>query len=241
VTTGFKLEPAEGKGKPGDIVLKINSKLWAGEDILAVQKQKVVRTRDYAHTIVVSDKAVVEGWDYRAVCEGTATLVQSIAGKKGKYYIRQMKVKDWPHADYTSTMVDCGRQEIPLYVIKKVAEACRYYKIRYLHLHLCDDHGYTFPLKKYPNMGRYNRGHCEGDAPKVYDLEQLKELVAYADARGVTLVPELETPGHSDAIRLSLPDELDRPKEMGGGARLGMMNIAAPAPVILAGRPEETG
>ncbi len=226
VTTGLKLEPAEGKGKPGDIVLKINSELWAGEDILSVQKQKVVRTRDYAHTIVVSDKAVVEGWDYRAVCEGTATILQALQEKNGKLSLPKMTIKDWPHADYTATMVDCGRQEIPLYVIKKVVDSCRYYKIRYLHLHLCDDHGYTFPLKNHPNMGRYNRGHCEGDAPKVYGLEQLKELVAYADARGVTLVPELETPGHSDAIRLSLPDELDRPKEMGGGARLGMMNIA---------------
>ena len=226
VIMGLNLETAEGEGRPGDIVLKINPQIRADEDILAAREQKIVKTRDFAHTIKVGDTAVVEGWDYRAVCEGTATILQAIAAKDGQFALPKMTIKDWPHADYVATMVDCARQEIPLYVVKKVIESCRYYKVRYCHLHLSDDHGYTFPLKDHPNMGRHNRGHCEGDAPKVYDLQQLKELVAFADARGVTLVPELETPGHSDAIRLDLPDELDRPKEMGGGARLGMMNIA---------------
>jgi len=226
VLTGLKLTPAAGEGKAGDIVLKINAALRAGDDILAVQAKKIVRTRDFAHTIVVGETATVEGWDYRAVCEGTATLLQALIEKDGKVSLPKMTIKDWPHADYLAIMVDCARQEIPIYVLRKMVDACRFYKVRYCHLHLSDDHGYTFPLKKYPAMGRHNRGHCEGDAPKVYDLQQLKNLVAYADARGVTLVPELETPGHSDAIRLDLPDELDRPKAMGGNARLAMMNIA---------------
>jgi hexosaminidase len=226
IVTGLKMKTARGEGKPGDIVLRINPALRADTEILAVQNQKIGKTRDFAHAIAVTDRAVVEGWDYRAVCEGTATILQALVAKDGAVSLPQMTIKDWPHADYLAAMVDCGRQEIPIYVIKKVVESCRYYKIRYCHLHLCDDHGYTFPLKNRPNMGKHNRGHCEGDAPRVYDIEALRELVAFADARGVTLVPELETPGHSDAIRLDLPDELDRPKEEGGGARLGMMNIA---------------
>ncbi|MEI6219575.1 MAG: family 20 glycosylhydrolase, partial [bacterium] len=226
ITTGLKMESASGNGRPGDIVLKINPKLRADEEILAVQNQKIGKTRDFAHSIVVSDSAVVEGWDYRAICEGTASVLQAIKATNGQYSLPKMTIKDWPHADYLAVMVDCARQEIPIYVLRKVVESCRLFKVRYCHLHLSDDHGYTFPLKKYPKMGEHNRGHCEGDAPRIYDLQQLRDLVAFAEARGVTLVPELETPGHSDAIRLDLPDELDRPKEMGGGARLAMMNIA---------------
>ena len=226
ITTGLNLKTAEGEGKPGDIILRINPKLRADEEILAVQNRKIAKTRDFAHTITITDRAVVEGWDYRAVCEGTATLLQALANKDGKPSLPKMTIKDWPHADYAAVMVDCARQEIPIYALRKIIETCRFYKVRYCHMHLSDDHGYTFPLKKYPQMGKHNRGHCEGDAPKIYDLQELKDLVAFADARGVTLVPELETPGHSDAIRLDLPDELDRPKEMGGGARLAMMNIA---------------
>ena len=226
ITTGLKMESVSGNGRPGDIVLRINPKLRADEEILAVQNQKIGKTHDFAHSIVVSDNAVVEGWDYRAVCEGTASVLQAIKTTNGQYSLPKMTIKDWPHADYLAVMVDCARQEIPIYVLRKVVENCRIFKVRYCHLHLSDDHGYTFPLKKYPKMGEHNRGHCEGDAPRIYDLQQLKDLVAFADARGVTLVPELETPGHSDAIRLDLPDELDRPKEMGGGARLAMMNIA---------------
>ncbi|MCY2932058.1 MAG: family 20 glycosylhydrolase [Planctomycetota bacterium] len=231
VVTGLKLTPVysdgrAGQGEPGDIVLKINPLLRADDEIVAVENRKIVRTQSFAHSIVVGEMAVVEGFDYRAVCEGTSTLVQALIEKDGKFLLPKMTVKDWPAADYLAIMVDCARQEIPVFVLRKMVDNARFYKVRYLHLHLSDDHAYTFPLRRYPKMGGHNRAHCEGDAPKIYDLQQLKDLVAYADARGVTIVPELETPGHSDAIRLDLPDELDRPKSMGGGARLAMMNIA---------------
>ncbi|MCX6876183.1 MAG: family 20 glycosylhydrolase [Verrucomicrobia bacterium] len=210
----LRLQTVSGDGETGDIVLKLNPLLRADEDILAVQRQKIGPTRDFAHAITVSDRAIVEGWDYRAVCEGTATLLQALGGEPGQLQLPRMKVKDWPHADYTGVMVDVARQRIPLDAIKAVVEACRLWKIRYCQLHLTDDEGFTFPSKAFPQLGTKNTSMHKGAVPEVYNLKELLDLVAFADARGVTLVPELETPGHSDAMCRSMPEVFAGPKVM---------------------------
>jgi len=221
--TGLELETANGEGRPGDIVLKINPQIRADEDILAVQYTgigtiglpgKIARTRDFAHTIKIGDMAVVEGWDYRAVCEGTATILQAIAEKDGEHFLPQMTVKDWPHADYTGVMVDVARQRIPIDSLKAVIEACRLWKIRYCQLHLTDNEGFTFPSAAFPKLGSKNTAMHDGVVPKVYDLKELRDLVAFADARGVTLVPELATPCHSEAMCRAMPELFAGPKIM---------------------------
>ncbi len=204
VLTKFRLAPAEGEAKAGDIVLKINPQLRADADILTVQNREVKKVRDYAHTINVSDTAVVEGWDYRAACEGTATLLQAIVEDGGKFFVPRMTVKDWPHADYCGYMIDCARQGLPLMGVRDAIEAMRFFKVRYLHLHFHDGSAFYFPLKAYPQAGNSNGAINNGDAFKSWDLEELKKTVAYADARGVTLVPELETPGHCEGLLADL-------------------------------------
>jgi len=198
--TGMKLKIVKGEGGKGDIILKINPKIQADKELLAAQNVKLVRTRDMAHTISVTDRAVVAGWDFRAACEGTATLIQSIAGKKGKYYIRQMEVKDWPHAGYTGTMVDAGRQWIPADALKALAVSCRMFKVRYLRLHFSDDQGYGMPSKAFPKLGTQNQDCMGGFGVKRWTWEEMEDLEAFAAARGVSVVPELETPGHHSAM-----------------------------------------
>ena len=202
-----KLRPTvvEGEAKPGDIVLSINPKLQADADILTVHGQEVLKTREYAHTISVTDRVAIEGWDYRAVCEGTSTLLQAIVLEGNKASVPKMTVKDWPYSDFGAIMVDCARQHQPIYVLKMAAELCRLFRIRYLHLHLTEDNGYTFPSTAYPEA---NSVHYPPLTP--YTLEELKDLVAYADARGVTCVPELEGPGHCTALLDSMKGRMGK-------------------------------
>jgi len=209
---------AAGAEKAGDIILKINPKIQADEDILAPENVQLVRTRNMAHTVSVTDKVVVEGWDVRATCEGTASVIQSIAGANGKFSIPHMTIKDWPHADFTAIMVDCGRQWIPADALKASVEACRLFKIRYLQLHVGDDQGYSFPSKAFPKMGKGNGSCCGGIPPKVWTWEEMEELEAYAVARGVTIIPTIETPGHHAAMARNYRHVFDGP---------GCMNMAS--------------
>jgi len=228
--TGLQPPVADGTARTGDIVLKLNKALKAGEPLLTVHPPEVLRTTDGAHTLTIGEQAVVEGFDYRAVAEGSATLLQSIRQASGKTALPRLAIKDWPHADYCGMMVDCGRQEQPIAALKKMIETCRMYKVRYLHLHLTDDQGWCFPSTQYPQLGSKNVGTHGGLAPKVYPLDELKALVAYADARGIAIVPEFEVPGHSGAALRSLPEVFDAinpdTKQPVG---LGCMNMASNA------------
>ncbi|MEI6218342.1 MAG: family 20 glycosylhydrolase, partial [bacterium] len=194
--TTIKMEVAQGEPRAGDIVLKINPNIRADNDITAVQNRQVVKTRDYAHTIKVSDMCVVEGWDYRAVCEGTATLLQAVKAKDGKASLPKMEIKDWPFADYVGWMFDCARQDVPISALRSIVASMRFWKCRYLHLHLSDESAFMFPLKKWPEASKFNGAINNGDPGKVWDRAELIKLVEFADACGVTIVPELETPGH---------------------------------------------
>ena len=207
LVTKLKLAVAEGEPKAGDIVLKIDPKIKADADILTVRGQEVLKTRDYAHTIAVTDRIVIEGWDYRAVCEGTTTLLQAIVMQGDTASVPKMTVKDWPYSDYGAIMPDCARSHQPIHVLKIAVETCRLFKIRYLHLHLSDDSAFTFPSTAFPEASSVHH-------PPVtpYTLAELKELVAYADARGVTCVPELAGPGHCTALMSGLKGKIGDPK-----------------------------
>jgi hexosaminidase len=228
--TGLRLAVAGGPARAGDIVLKFNSVVRADEPILMARPPELVRTTDGAHTLAIGDQAVVEGFDYRAVAEGTATLLQALSQSNGQVALPKLVIKDWPHADYCAMMIDCGRQEQPIEWLKKMIETCRLYKVRYVHLHLTDDQGWCFPSATYPQLGSKNHGTHGGLAPKVYPLEELKGLVAYADARGIALVPELEVPGHSGAALRSLPEIFDAINpETQQPVGMGCMNMASEA------------
>lgn len=206
LVTKLRLAVVEVDPKAGDIVLAINPKLQADAEILTVHGQEVLKTREYAHTIAVTDRVVIEGWDYRAACEGTATLLQAIALDGNKSSVPKMTVKDWPYSDYGSIMIDVARQHQPIYVLKMAVVTCRMFKIRYLHLHLSDDSAFTFPSTAYPEA---NSIFYPPVTP--YTLAELRDLVAYADARGVTCVPEMEGPGHSTALQDSMGGRLGKP------------------------------
>ncbi|MCY2931492.1 MAG: family 20 glycosylhydrolase [Planctomycetota bacterium] len=213
--TGFHPAMAPGPARAGDVVLAINPKIQADEDILTVRGQDVLKTRDMAHTLAVTDRTVIEGWDYRAVCEGTATFLQAVVEDGGAFFVPKMTVKDWPYADYTSTMPDCARQRQPIYALKTVVDSCRFFKIRYLHLHLNDDSAFTFPSKAYPQVTR-----CNGKVG-AYTLEELKDLVTYADARGVTCVPEIDAPAHCSSLLSAMGGKL-------GSASQRVMDVLNP-------------
>jgi autotransporter-associated beta strand protein len=207
--TGLKLKVTTGPAQAGDVVLKIDGTIQAGEKILMLRKREPVRTTDGAHAVAVDDRAIVTGFDYRATAEGSSTLLQLLGKDEAGFRLPRVTIKDWPHADFCGVMLDVARQDHPIDAIKQVVRLCRLYKARYLQLHLTDDQGWTFPSTRYPQLGSKNHAAHGGVTPKVYKLKELKELVAYADARGVTLVPEFEMPGHSGAAARSLPEVFD--------------------------------
>jgi hexosaminidase len=167
--------------RPGDIVLALDPAL-AGEE----------------YALEVAAQAHVRGGNPRAVAWGTVTLMQALqGGVKEPAMLPRLSVKDRPALGYRGLMVDLARQWHPIESVRMLVALCRWYKINTLHLHLTDDQSFTFPSRAYPHLATPERH---------YTREQLEDLEAYAQAGGVTLLPELDVPGHSRALLTALPE-----------------------------------
>lgn len=182
--TGVQVTTADGAGGPGDIVLALDETL-KGE----------------RYRFTVADPATVSGGTYGAVALGTVTLLQSLVTRDGTASLPRLTVADEPAAGFRGLMIDVARRYHSIENLEQIVRLCRLYKVRYLQLHLTDDQSFMFPSRAFPLLTTQN--HNGG---KAYTIEQLKGLVAYADARGVTIIPEYEVPGHSGAAIRTMRD-----------------------------------
>ena len=148
-----------------------------------------------AHRVTVTDRASVAGGNYVGAGMGTATLLQALLIDGGKVLLPQMAVSDQPFARYTGMMLDVARQHNSVETLKQCVTMARLYKMKYFHLHLTDDQIFTFPSTKYA-------AKLKG----TYALTDLKDLVKFADERGVTIIPEFEMPGHTSQLAAAFPE-----------------------------------
>ncbi len=116
------------------------------------------------------------------------------------------KIIDAPKYGYRSSMLDVARHFFTVEEVKKYIDALAYYKFNTLHLHLSDDQGWRIEIKSWPKLtevgGASEVGGGEGG---FYTQEQYKDIVAYAADRHITIVPEIDMPGHTNAASLSYP------------------------------------
>jgi len=181
LSTAVRLKTGAGPAGAGDIVLQLDPK-FKGE----------------SYALNVDDRAAVRGGNYRAVAWGTVTLLQGIEpAEGGRLRLAKMAVEDEPVAAYRGLMIDVARQWHPAQTLRPLIEMCRLYKINYLQLHLNDQQSFTFPSKAFPSLASSSKGQR-----RTYTPEEITGLVRYGNQRGVTLVPEIEGPGHhSGALR----------------------------------------
>ncbi len=175
-----------------------------------------------SYTLDVAKTAMVKGAGYGAVAMGTMTLIQSMVESKGVFGLPVMKISDAPAYGYRGVMIDTARNPHSIENLKQTVLLCRLYKVRYLHLHLNDDQSFLFPSPTYPQVTTQNW------SVPPYSMQELKELVAFADLRGVTLIPELEGPGHCGALQRSFPEAFGTVDASGKAVGTGCFNFMNP-------------
>lgn len=113
-------------------------------------------------------------------------------------------IKDAPTFGYRGSMLDVARHFIPMEDVKYYIDHMAEYKLNYLHLHLTDDQGWRIEIKSWPKLTEIG-GSTEvgGGDGGFYTQEQYKEIVAYAADRFITIVPEVDMPGHTNAVLAS--------------------------------------
>jgi hexosaminidase len=137
-----------------------------------------------------------------------------------RWAIPAVTIEDAPRFRYRGILLDVARWYYPPEFIKKVIDLLALYKFNALHLHLTDDQGWRLEIKKYPLLTRIGAWRKEtilgqhfdpyvGDGVPhggFYTQEQIRDLVAYAAGRYVTIIPEIEMPGHAGAALAAYPE-----------------------------------
>jgi hexosaminidase len=118
-----------------------------------------------------------------------------------------VRITDRPRFSYRGLLLDSARHMQSIDFLKRTIDLLAHYKINRLHWHLTDDVGWRVEIEKYPKLMEVGAWRGEGDQRYggYYTKAQLKDLVAYAAERHVTIIPEIEMPGHAQAAVASYP------------------------------------
>ena len=120
-----------------------------------------------------------------------------------------VSIKDEPRFGYRGIMLDPCRHFIPVENIKKQLDVLALFKINRMHWHLTDDQGWRIEIKKYPKLTEIGSKRIDGEGTEYggfYTQEEVKDIVKYAADRFITIVPEIELPGHEMAAIAAYPE-----------------------------------
>lgn len=172
--------------------------------------------------MVTSENVTIEARTSAGLFYGLQTLFQLVPESKK---IPQCTIIDEPRFAYRGMMLDVSRHFFDVDFLKKQIDAMAYYKMNHLHLHLTDAAGWRIEIKRYPLLTQKAawRTHAtwkewwnadrryveEGDESAYggyYTQEQIRDLVAYAQERYITIIPEIEMPSHSEEVLAVYPE-----------------------------------
>ena len=126
------------------------------------------------------------------------TLEQLTAIRKGKKYVPVCDITDWPAFRVRGFMHDIGRSFIPMDELKKEIELLSRFKINVFHWHLTENQAWRLESKLYPMLNAPE--NMERDKGRYYTLEEAHQLAEFCRKHYVTLIPEIDMPGHSAAF-----------------------------------------
>ena len=191
--------------------------------ILAGSADKIAK-EGYAITIA-PNTIVVKAKNIQGALLATNTLVQIQLLQKNAQQIPCGTIIDSPRFEYRGMHMDVSRNFYPISFIKKYLDIMALYKFNTFHWHLTDGPGWRLQINSYPKLTSMAafRTHndwkswwnnerkylSEGDPNAYggyYTQEQAKDIVAYASARGITVIPEIEMPGHSEEVLAAYPE-----------------------------------
>lgn len=159
--------------------------------------------------------------------------------KLNAYDFASMIIEDTPRFGYRGMMLDVSRHFMPLSFIKKFIDLIAMHKMNTFHWHLTDDQGWRIEIKKYPKLASIGSKRTETVAGHVlkspvslriwkdvqeydgiphegyYTQEEIKEVVAYASERFITIIPEIDLPGHTSSLIAAYPEYGSSDKNIG--------------------------
>lgn len=211
--------------------IAFSSEITKGNIILKLDS--AIKNKEGYELIVNYNKIIISGKTTKGVFYGIQTLRQLMPaaielkdGSLKELTIPAVTIKDNPRYEYRGMHLDVARHYFPVAFIKKYIDLIALHKMNTFHWHLTEDQGWRIEIKKYPKLteiGAWRHGTIVGHHPGTendntkhggfYTQEEVKDIVKYATSKHVTVIPEIELPGHSGAAIASYPSLSCFPKE----------------------------
>lgn len=201
--------------------LKIDPKDKSKSIQLLLKQPDTISFDKEAYELNVSnDKIIIAAFSSQGLFYGIQTLLQVIPFEKSKQTsVPCLKISDQPKFQWRGMHLDVCRHFFSKEFIKKYIDYLAMYKMNTFHWHLTDDQGWRIEIKKYPKLtevGAWRNGSMIGHYSDqtfdniryggFYTQEEIKEIVTYAKERHITIVPEIEMPGHALAALAAYPE-----------------------------------
>lgn len=160
-----------------------------------------------AYTLEIErGRIVLEANDAQGISNALATLHQLIlTAKDNKLPI--INIQDKPRFGYRGLMLDCSRHFWTVDELKETLSQMAFFKLNKLQMHLTDNNAWRLAMDQYPELT--SKGTYYSDFPdlsgKYYSTNDLKEIVKYAQALGIEIIPEVDLPGHAIALLAAMP------------------------------------
>jgi hexosaminidase len=199
--TGLELVAAEAADDAGDAVeLRIEAGGPAGSYRITADEASVI----------------VTGADAAGLFYGVQTLGQLVArhgdGDGDRWIIPAVRIDDAPRFAYRGVMLDVARHFHPVETVRAFIDRAASLKFNVLHLHLTDDQGWRIHLESRPKLTELASGtSIGGDPGGFYTQDDYREIVQYAASQHMTVVPEVDMPGHTHAVGLAYPELAEDP------------------------------
>ena len=149
---------------------------------------------------------------------GLETLLQLIQADTRGFWLPAVSIQDAPRFRWRGLMIDVGRHFEPVSVIERTLDGMAEVKMNVFHWHLTDDQGFRIESKLYPRLTGM------GSDGQYYTQDQAREVVAYARARGIRVVPEFDIPGHTTSWMVGYPDLASAPGPFSIERRFGVFD-----------------
>ncbi|WP_426663301.1 glycoside hydrolase family 20 protein [Rhodanobacter aciditrophus] len=181
----------------------------AGAHAIELKLDPAVQGEEAYHLTVTPQQVTVSASTDQGLFWGVQTLRQLLPLEKStRAEIPAMRIEDAPAYAWRGVMLDVSRHFYPVSFIEKQLDLLSYYKINTFHWHLTDDQGWRIQIRHYPKLASVGAWRTEADGTRYggfYTQAQIRQVVDYARRRNITVIPEIEMPGHSVAAIAAYP------------------------------------
>lgn len=184
-----------------NIRIPIRAKQLPGESVIELKMEDVITgiAKDEAYQLTVSKNNILIS---AATAHGLFNALQTFKQLTVGANITAGEITDWPAFSWRGFMVDVGRNYQSVQQLKQQIDVMAAYKLNIFHFHVTEDIAWRLQSKQYPQLTQSK--YMSRNAGKFYSINELKELINYCRARYITLVPEIDMPGHSEAFKRAM-------------------------------------